>query len=219
MVLEVKICGLSTDEAVAAALAGGASHVGFVFFPRSPRHVSVQQAAVLRRAARARAQAVAVTVDATDHELDAIIRTMEPDLLQLHGRESPARTALVKTRYGLPVMKALAIRHVADLESIDTYAGIADRLLFDARPPQGSHLPGGNGVAFDWRLLAGLDPELDYVLSGGLNAANIVSALSVVRPAAIDVSSGVERAPGIKDVALIETFLSTVRAARSSHAA
>ncbi|PSM16621.1 MULTISPECIES: phosphoribosylanthranilate isomerase [Nitratireductor] len=208
--MDIKICGLSTAEAVAAALAGGASHVGFIFFDKSPRHVDPQRAGALRRAARGRALAVAVTVDADDATLDAIVAAMEPDMLQLHGRETPERVAAVRARYGLPVMKAFSVSAPADLAPVEAYRGLADRFLFDAKPPKGSALPGGNGVAFDWRVLAGLDPSVDYMLSGGLNKANIGEALRLLSPPGIDVSSGVESAPGQKDVALIEAFLEAV---------
>jgi len=217
--LDIKICGLKTDEALDAALAGGASHVGFIFFPKSPRHIEPVEAGRLRRAALGRAKAVAVTVDADDALLDAIVDAMTPDMLQLHGTETPARLAGVKARYGLPVMKALSVREAADIEAARAYAGVADRLLFDAKPPKGSELPGGNGVAFDWRLLARTEPGLDYLLSGGLNAANIGTALSLARPSGIDVSSGVESAPGVKDPALIAAFFRAVAAARGRDAA
>jgi phosphoribosylanthranilate isomerase len=219
MALDIKICGLKTDEAMAAALAGGASHVGFIFFARSPRYIEPADAGRLRAAARGKALAVAVTVDASDAFLDEIVARMQPDMLQLHGSETPARVAEVKARYGLPVMKALSISETADLERIKPFVGIADRFLFDAKPPKGSELPGGNGVAFDWHILAGLDAGVDYMLSGGLNAANIGDALRQANPPGIDVSSGVESAPGVKDPALIEQFFRAVRAARDDRAA
>ena len=144
---------------------------------------------------------------------------MRPDMLQLHGSESPERVAELKARYGLPVMKAFSGRIAADLDAIGPYRGVADRFLFDAKPPAGSELPGGNGVPFDWRLLAGLDAEVDYMLSGGLNAANVGEALRLANPPGIDVSSGVESAPGVKEPALIEAFFRAVRAAETSRAA
>lgn len=219
MSLDIKICGLKTDAALGAALANGASHVGFIFFPKSPRHVEPALAGRLRGAAVGRAKAVAVTVDADNHFLDAIVRDMAPDLLQLHGSETPARVAEVKARYRLPVMKALAIAEPADLAQIPAYRSVADRLLFDARPPVDASLPGGNGVAFDWRILAGLERGLDYVLSGGLDAGNVGEALALAHPPGIDVSSGVESAPGQKDPALIEAFFRAVRAAGNQGAA
>jgi phosphoribosylanthranilate isomerase len=219
MALDIKICGLNTGEAMAAALAGGASHVGFIFFAKSPRYVEPAEAGRLRQAAIGKAKAVAVTVDADDAFLDEIVEKMRPDMLQLHGAETPARVAEVKARYGLPVMKVFSVSEAADLERIKPFVGIADRVMFDAKPPKGSQLPGGNGVAFDWRILAGLDAGLDYMLSGGLNAANIGDALRSANPPAIDISSGVESAPGVKDPALIEQFFRAVRAARDDRAA
>jgi phosphoribosylanthranilate isomerase len=217
--MEIKICGLRTEEALAAALAGGASHVGFIFFPKSPRNIEPAEAGRLRRLASGKAKAVAVTVDASDATLDGIVEAMAPDVLQLHGSESPARVRELKARYGLPVMKALSVREKADLDRVADYAGAADCLLFDAKPPKGAELPGGNGMAFDWRLLEGVDPAVPYMLSGGLNAANIVEALATARPSGIDISSGVESAPGVKDVRLIEAFFRAVAGARKNRAA
>ncbi|PBB45045.1 phosphoribosylanthranilate isomerase [Mesorhizobium sp. WSM3866] len=219
MTLDIKICGLKTDAAMAAALAGGASHVGFIFFAKSPRFVHSAEAGRLRQAAIGKAKAVAVTVDADDALLDDIVARMQPDMLQLHGSETPVQVAELKTRYGLPVMKVLSVSEAADLERIKPYVGVADRLMFDAKPPKGSQLPGGNGVAFDWRILAGLDAGLDYMLSGGLNAANVGDALRLANPPGIDISSGVESAPGVKEPALIEQFFRAVRAARDDRAA
>lgn len=217
--MDVKICGLKTEETLAAALAGGATHVGFIFFPRSPRYVEPARAAELRRAALGRAAAVAVTVDAEDALLDRIVSKMRPDMLQLHGRETPARAREVRARYRLPVMKALPLGAAGDLDAVGPFAGGVDRFLFDARPPAGSELPGGNGVAFDWRILSGLDASVDYMLSGGLNAGNIGEALRLARPPGIDVSSGVESAPGVKEAALIDGFFRAVQAARGKSAA
>jgi phosphoribosylanthranilate isomerase len=219
MSLDIKICGVKTDEAVAAALDGGASHIGFIFFPKSPRYVDPAEAGRLRQAAKGRAKAVAVTVDADDATLDAIVAAMKPDMLQLHGDESVTRVAEIKARYGLPVMKAFALRERGDLEQIKQYVGIADRFLFDAKPPKGSELPGGNGVSFDWQVLSELDASTDYMLSGGLNAGNIAEALRATSAQAIDISSGVESAPGVKDVSLIKDFFRTVRIAKSADAA
>lgn len=212
----IKICGLSTPETVAAALAGGASHVGFIFFERSPRNVTPAHAAALRAAARGRAEAVAVTVDAADPVLDAIVTTMRPDLLQLHGKETPERVAALKARHRLPVMKAIAVHDAADLAGAAMFTGVADRLLFDAKPPREAELPGGNGLPFDWRLLAALDPGLNYMLSGGLNAVNVGEAIRLLDPPGLDVSSGVESSPGIKDERLIAGFFAAVRAARAN---
>ena len=173
----------------------------------------------MREAVRGKALAVAVTVDASDALLDDIVTAMQPDMLQLHGSEAPERVAELKARYGLPVIKALPLSEAADLERIKPFIGVADRFLFDAKPPKGSELPGGNGVAFDWHILAGLDASVDYMLSGGLNAANVGDALRLANPPAIDISSGVESAPGVKDPALIEQFFRAVRAARDDRAA
>ncbi|MER9593462.1 phosphoribosylanthranilate isomerase [Mesorhizobium sp. M0244] len=219
MTLDIKICGLKTDKALAAALAGGASHVGFIFFAKSPRYVELAEAGRLREAARGKAKAVAVTVDASDAFLDEIVEKMQPDMLQLHGAEPPERVAEVKARYGLPVMKALPVSEAADLGRVKPFIGIADRFLFDAKPPKGSELPGGNGLAFDWRILAGLDAGVDYMLSGGLNAGNIGDAFRLANPPGIDVSSGVESEPGVKEPALIEQFFRAVGAARDNRAA
>jgi len=219
MALDIKICGLKTQEALEAALRGGASHVGFIFFPKSPRNLAPAEAAGLARAARGRAKAVAVTVDATDDFLDAVVAEVEPDILQLHGGESPQRLAAVKARYGLPVMKALSVSEADDLAKAAPFLGLADRFLFDAKPPKGALLPGGNGVSFDWTLLAGLDPRIDYLLSGGLDSHNVSEAVRIARPPGLDVSSGVESAPGVKDSRLIAAFLAAVRAAEADGAA
>lgn len=212
MPTDVKICGLKTAEALAAALDGGASHVGFIFFPKSPRNILPEEAGQLRRAALGRAGAVAVTVDADDALLDGIVAAMAPDMLQLHGKESPARVAAVKARYALPVMKALSVSEAADVEAAAAYEEVADRMLFDARPPKGAELPGGNGVPFDWRILDGY--RGDYFLSGGLTPENVGAAIRLLDPPGLDVSSGVESAPGEKDLGLIAAFFAAVRAAK-----
>lgn len=214
MLLDIKICGLSTPDTLSAALDGGATHVGFIFFAKSPRNLMPAEAGRLRQAAAGRAQAVAVTVDADDALLDAIVAEMAPDMLQLHGKETPERVAEVKARHGLPVMKAFSVAGKADLDRIAPFRGVADRFLFDAKPPKGADLPGGNGVSFDWTVLAGLDPAIDYMLSGGLTPENVAQAIRLVAPPGLDVSSGVESAPGVKDVELIEAFFAAARAAR-----
>ena len=217
--LDIKICGLKTPQAVAAALDGGASHVGFIFFAKSPRNLEPEAAGRLREAARGRALAAAVTVDADDAFLDRIVAAMGPDMLQLHGGETPARVAEIRARYSLPVVKAFSVRTASDLAAIEPYRDIVDRFLFDAKPPKGSELPGGNGVSFDWALLARIPAGTDYFLSGGLNAGNIGEALRVAAPPAIDISSGVENAPGVKDPVLIEAFFRAVNDARKHRAA
>jgi phosphoribosylanthranilate isomerase len=211
----IKICGLSTPETLAVALDEGAAMVGFIFFAKSPRHVTPELAASLRKASTGRAEAVAVTVDADDAYLAEIVAAMRPDWLQLHGHETPDRVRDVKARYGLPVMKAFSVREAGDLAAVTPFIGVADRMLFDAKAPKGSELPGGNGVSFDWRLLAALDPGLDYMLSGGLNAGNVREALAITHAPGLDVSSGVESAPGIKDTGLIREFFAAVKDVRS----
>jgi phosphoribosylanthranilate isomerase len=216
MNLLIKICGLRTPEALDTALAAGADMVGFVFFPPSPRNVGVQAARTLGRQVQGRAKKVALSVDATNAELDLAVEALKPDLLQLHGKETPERVVAVRSRYHLPVMKALPIETRADLSSIRLYAKVADRLLFDARAPRKATRPGGLGKAFDWRLLEGIDPGVPFMLSGGLDAGNVGEALRITRAPAVDVSSGVERAPGDKDPEKIRAF---VRAAREAAAA
>ncbi len=212
MSLLVKICGLSTRETLDAALAAGADMVGFVFFPPSPRHLSLESARELGRQAAGRAIKVANTVDADDATFANIVETLQPDLLQLHGRESVARLRDIKQRFGLPVMKAMAIETASDLEILPGYAAVADRILFDARAPKDATRPGGLGAVFDWQILEGLALELPFMVSGGLTADNIAEAVRVTRASGVDVSSGVERAPGVKDPLMIERF---IRAARS----
>jgi phosphoribosylanthranilate isomerase len=209
--LIVKICGLSTPEALDAALEAGAEMVGFVFFEPSPRHVGFEQARVLGKRVGGGAQKVALTVDADDALLDAIVDALRPDLLQLHGKEPPARVAAVKKRLGLPAMKAIAVATKDDLAAVSAYVTVADRLLFDARAPREATRPGGLGKSFDWHLLKNLDPGLPFLLSGGLDAGNVAEALRITRAPGVDVSSGVERAPGEKDPDKIRAF---VRAAR-----
>ena len=219
MKLDIKICGLKTGEAVDRAVALGASHVGFIFFPKSPRNMEPADAGRLAARVRGRAKIVAVTVDADSDMLDEIVDEVSPDILQLHGKESPERLLTVKAVYGLPVMKAFSVREADDLKKIDPYIGIADRFLFDAKPPVGSELPGGNGVSFDWKLMHLLDAGVDYMLSGGLNKDNIAEALRLTGAPGIDVSSGVESAPGVKDLGLMEAFFEAARKAECETAA
>ena len=213
--MDIKICGLSTAESVDAVIAANATHVGFIFFEKSPRHVSADLAAQLStRAQAAGLKSVAVTVNADDSYLDEIVSVMKPDILQLHGAEAPARVAEVKTKYGLPVMKAFAVSSATDLDKINAYKDIADSFLFDAKPPKGSELPGGNGVSYDWSLLNGLDPSIQYMLSGGLDHSNVGAAIKIANPPGLDVSSGVESAPGIKDLDMIAEFFEAIKTAR-----
>ena len=216
MTLLVKICGLSTADALDVALDEGADLVGFVFFPPSPRHLAYDAARALGARVRGRAGKVALTVDADDATLAAVVDALEPDLLQLHGKEPPARVTAIKQRFGLPVMKAIPVETRTDLAAVSEYAAVADRLLFDARAPREATRPGGLGRPFDWRLLENLDPGVAFMLSGGLDAGNVAEALRVTRAPGVDVSSGVERAPGEKDTDKIRAF---VRAARAAEAA
>ena len=216
MTIRIKICGLSTPEAVERTADLDADMAGFIFFAKSPRHVAIETAADLADRARDRGlETVAVSVDMDDAGLDDIVAKVKPDWLQLHGAESPERVSDLKTRHGLPVMKAFAIREAADLDRIAPYIGIADRFLFDAKPPKGSDLPGGNGVSFDWRLLAALDGAASYMLSGGLTKDNVGEALAISGATMVDVSSGVESAPGVKDLGMMNDFVRAVRQAES----
>jgi phosphoribosylanthranilate isomerase len=209
----IKICGLSTAEALDVALEAGADMVGFVFFPPSPRHLGFEAAQRLSARVSGRAQKVALSVDASDADLAAMIDALKPDLLQLHGKESPERVAMVRSRFRLPVMKALPIQTRADLSPVRQYASVADRLLFDARAPREATRPGGLGKPFDWHLLEGIDAGVPFMLSGGLHPGNVAQALRITRAPAVDVSSGVERAPGEKDPDEIRAF---IRAARQA---
>jgi phosphoribosylanthranilate isomerase len=209
----VKICGLSTPEILDVALDAGADMVGFVFFPPSPRHLAFEVARALGRRVRGRAQKVALTVDADKEFLAAVVGALQPDILQLHGAESTAQVRAMARLFGLPVMKALPIAAKDDLERVAHYASVADRLLFDARAPQEATRPGGLGNSFDWRLLETVTPGIPYMLSGGLDAGNIAEALRITRATAIDVSSGVERAVGVKDPDKIRAFVRAARAA------
>jgi phosphoribosylanthranilate isomerase len=211
MSLTVKICGLSTAEALEVALDAGADMVGFVFFPPSPRNISFKLAAALESRVRGRARKVALSVDADDTLLSYAVDALGPDILQLHGSESPLRVAAIKARFKLPVMKAIPVESKTDLAAIARYAAVADQLLFDARAPREATRPGGLGTAFDWHLLENLTPGVPFLLSGGLNAENVGEALRITRAGGVDVSSGVERAPGEKDADKIRAF---VRAAR-----
>jgi phosphoribosylanthranilate isomerase len=213
MALVIKICGLRTPQALDAALESGADLVGFVFFPPSPRNLGLEAARLLGERVQGRAGKVALTVDATDDTLRDIVAALNPDMLQLHGRETPDRVVAVRTRFGLPVMKALPIAERADLSPIRMFAQVADRLIFDARPPKEATRPGGLGTPFDWTLLAGINPGVPYMLSGGLDAGNVTEALRITRAPGVDVSSGVERAPGEKDPAKIREFIRVARGA------
>ncbi|MEY9364663.1 phosphoribosylanthranilate isomerase [Bradyrhizobium yuanmingense] len=213
MSLLVKICGLSTPETLETALEAGADMVGFVFFPPSPRHLSLELGRDLGRQVQRRALKVALTVDADDATLDNIMDSLSPDIFQLHGGESVARLRDIKQRFGRPVMKAVPVATAADLAVLPGYATVADRILFDARAPKDATRPGGLGAPFDWHLLENLDLKLPYMVSGGLHVENLAEALRITRASGVDVSSGVESAPGVKDPEMIKAF---VRAARAS---
>lgn len=212
----VKICGLSTPETLDVVLDAGADLVGFVSFARSPRHVDLDRGRALSAQAKGKALRVALVVDADDAALAAIVEALDPEVLQLHGSETPDRVAAIRARFGRPVMKAVGVARAADLALVAAHAG-SDHVLLDAKPPRtAGALPGGNGLTFDWRLLAGLDPTLRFMLSGGLNPDNVAEAIAVTGARAVDVSSGVESRPGDKDPAKIEAF---VKAARAGFAA
>ncbi len=209
--IRVKICGLRTEADLAAVAAAGAAYAGFVFFPKSPRHLTLEEGRRLTLAAPERLCKVALTVDASDAELDAITEAMPLDMLQLHGHETPDRVAEVRARYGLPVMKAVGVADEGDLAAVLDYSLVADQILVDAKPPKGAPLPGGNGLSFDWRLVAQRRWLRPWMLAGGLTPANVAEAVRLTNARQVDVSSGVESAPGVKDAGRIAAF---VRAAR-----
>jgi phosphoribosylanthranilate isomerase len=211
--VEIKICGIKDLAAMDAALEAGADLVGLVFFPPSPRAVSLDEGARLAAHARGRALIVALVVDAEDKLIDSIMAQVAPDMLQLHGRETPARVSEIRKRAAVPVMKALPVAAAADLDIVPAFVAVADRLLFDARPPKDATRPGGHGRAFDWSLLASIGRAKPLMLSGGLDPKNVAAAIRMVRPDAVDVSSGVEQSPGMKDPAKIAAFIANARAA------
>ncbi|MBV8840172.1 MAG: phosphoribosylanthranilate isomerase [Alphaproteobacteria bacterium] len=212
----VKICGLSTPETLDVALEAGADMVGLVFFPASPRNISLHLAGELGTRVNGRAEKVALTVDADDRLLANIVDVLRPDLLQLHGNETPARVGAIAQRFGLPVMKALPIETKADLNAIPPYLKVVDRLLFDARAPRDATRPGGLGRPFDWHLLERLDLAVPFMLAGGVDPDNVAEAIRITRAPAVDVSSGVESAPGVKDPAKIRAFIRAVRASQGA---
>jgi phosphoribosylanthranilate isomerase len=212
MTIAIKFCGLARADDIIAAARADARYVGFVHFEKSPRHVSIAEMAALAVAVPAGLAKVALTVNADDALLDAILAKVPLDMLQLHGSEPPARVAEVKARYGLPVMKAVGVAEARDLAAIDSYAPVADQLLIDAKPPKGADLPGGNGLAFDWRLLAGRKYwTKPWMLAGGLTPGNVAEAVRLTGAKQVDVSSGVETAPGVKDPILIRSFADALR--------
>lgn len=205
--MQVKICGLRTEATVAAAVTAGAAYIGFNFFPKSPRYVDFSRAAELSRGVPPGVAKVALSVDATDQLLDAMLGLVPIDMLQLHGSESAERVAGVKARFGLPVMKVIPVGDESDLTAIGEFARVADQIMIDAKPAPGALLPGGNGVPFDWRLIAGRRWATPWMLAGGLNAGNVAEAARLTGARQVDVSSGVEDAPGVKSVARIAAFV------------
>lgn len=211
MPVEVKICGITDEEAMDAAIEGGADYVGLVFFPKSPRNVSPDRAAELVEFTPGDVTKVGLFVDPDDATLDSVLTRVRLDLLQLHGNETPERVEAIRLEYGLPVMKVLSVSVADDLAAAEPYLAVADRLLFDAKPPKGAVLPGGNAVSFDWTILTGRKWGLPWMLAGGLTPANVAEAIRISGASCVDVSSGVESAPGVKDVEKINAF---IRAAR-----
>jgi len=211
---KVKICGLKTEAALEAALAGGAEYVGLVFFPPSPRNITPEAAKPLAARARGRARIVALLVDPDDALIDAVVAATDPDMLQLHGDETPQRVAEVRRRWGKPVMKAIKVATAEDAEAAFTYAGVADLTLFDARAPKDATRPGGHGAAFDWSVLAGVKGRIPFMLSGGLTPDNVAEAIGITGSTMVDVSSGVESRPGEKDPELIRRFLLAAKGAK-----
>ncbi len=211
MDLTVKICGLRTPETLHAAIEAGADWVGFVFFPKSPRHVSLDEAKALAPVVAGGGKKVALLVDPADELIADVIAALQPDFLQLHGHETPERISEIKQRFGVPLIKAVGIADQDDLTRAGAYESLVDWMLYDAKPPKQAVLPGGNGVSFDWTLLKETGKQHHFMLSGGLDAGNVANALAMTGAAGVDVSSGVESAPGIKDPERIKAFMTAVR--------
>jgi phosphoribosylanthranilate isomerase len=209
----VKICGLSTVATLDAALDAGVDMVGFVFFPKSPRHIDWATARTLGRQAQGRATIVALSVDADDDILKRIVDSLSPDLMQLHGSETPARVKEISELFARPTMKAIGVATREDLAAAEAYEGVADILLIDAKPPKDAVLPGGNGRRFDWALTRDFHPSVPWLLSGGLDPDSVATAIALSRARGVDVSSGVESAPGVKDPAKIRAFVAAARRA------
>ncbi|TDL91042.1 phosphoribosylanthranilate isomerase [Meridianimarinicoccus aquatilis] len=209
--VRVKICGLTRTQDVSGAVAAGASYVGLVFFEKSPRHLSIDAAASLAFEVPVGVAKVALTVNADDAMLDAMLAKVPVDILQLHGSESPERVADIRARTGLPVMKAVGVASAAELPALDAYSSVADMLLVDAKPPKGARLPGGNGLAFDWQLIAGRRWAVPWMLAGGLTPDNVAEAVRLTGARQVDVSSGVESAPGTKDAEKMAAFVAAAK--------
>ncbi|WP_208350484.1 phosphoribosylanthranilate isomerase [Pseudaestuariivita rosea] len=211
MSVKIKICGLKRSEEIRAAADAGAQYVGLVFFPKSPRNITVEQAKALATTAPVGLAKVGLFVDTPDDFLDRVLTSVPLDILQLHGHETPDQVAHIRQRYGLPVMKAIGIADEADLPQINDYAAVADQILVDAKPPKTADLPGGNGLSFDWRLIAGRRWPVPWMLAGGLTPLNVAEAVRLTGASQVDVSSGVESAPGVKDIDLITDFISAAQ--------
>ncbi|HUJ48509.1 MAG TPA: phosphoribosylanthranilate isomerase [Rhizomicrobium sp.] len=218
MSVQVKICGIASVEAADAAAKAGADYAGLVFFRRSPRYLQLAQAMAIAERLRGRSRTVALIVDATDAEIESVARAVKPDILQLHGNETVERVAAIKSRWNIPVMKALAIAEAGDFASVAAYERVADMLLFDAKAPANATRPGGHGASFDWQLLRGRTFSRPWLLGGGLNAENVARAIGISGAAAVDCSSGVETALGIKDPQLIRDFVAAARSAQYAEA-
>lgn len=210
--IRVKICGLTDPADIPAAIVAGASYLGFNFFPKSPRYLDLEAAAFMATSVPVGVGKVGLTVDADDATLDLLTTTVPLDFLQLHGKESPARVSEVKARYGLPVIKVVGISGAEDVTQIDFYGKVADQILVDAKPPKGADRPGGNAVAFDWKLIAGRRWPVPWMLAGGLNPDNVAEAIRLTGARQVDVASGVESAPGVKDADLMRAFIENARA-------
>lgn len=210
--VRVKICGLRDDAGIAAAVDAGAAYVGFVFFPKSPRALTIEQAVPLGLSVPPGVAKVALVVDPDDAMLDAMTSAVPIDIIQLHGHETPARVAEVRRRFGLPVMKVVGVAGPEDLSDLEAHGRVADQLLVDAKPPKDATLPGGNGLTFDWRLIAGRRWPCPWMLAGGLTADNVAEAIALTGARQVDVSSGVESAPGVKDAARIAAFIAAAKA-------
>ena len=214
--IRFKICGLTRAEDIRAVADAGAHYAGFVFFEKSPRHLTLSQAKLLASETPVGLCKVALTVNADDAFLDALVAEVPLDMLQLHGAEPPERVLELKARYGLPIMKAIGIADAEDLAALDRYAGVVDQLLVDAKPPRGGDLPGGNGLAFDWRLLEGRRWPVPWMLAGGLHPGNVAEAVARTGARQVDLSSGVEAAPGLKDAAKIQEFAAALHAVKAA---
>lgn len=218
MPVQVKICGINSVESADAAMRAGADFAGLVFFPASPRNLRADQAASLSARLRGRTRIVALVVDASDETIASAIAAAQPDFLQLHGRETPARVAEIRSRFGKPAIKALQVADAADLAIASSYEPVADMLLFDAKAPANATRPGGHGAAFDWRILRGHSFKRPWILGGGLNAENVSRAIDTGGAEAVDVSSGIETAPGVKSVEMIAAFVAAAKSANYAKA-